>query len=48
MKVTITTTKEVVTIELQNETNGNDLKLTFTPEDARVLAEKILLALATE
>lgn len=46
MTVTITKKDETVTVELKNDSNGNDLQLTFTPDDARQLAEKILEVLA--
>ena len=46
MKITVTKKDDIVYVNLENETNGNDFDLKLTPEDARALAEKIIAALA--
>jgi hypothetical protein len=46
MKITVTKTEQIVTVDLTNEANGNDFNLRLTPEDARILSEKLLAALA--
>jgi len=45
MKITVTKTAEVVAVNLENETNGNDLNINLTVDDARILVEKILVVL---
>jgi hypothetical protein len=46
MTITVTKNVSVVSIDLKNETTGSVNNLKFTPEDAGLLAEKILAALA--
>ena len=36
---------EKITIDLRNDSNGTDLNIGLTLEDARILSEKILAAL---
>jgi len=45
MKITVTKAENIVTVDLSNETSGNDFNLKLTPDDARILAEKLLAAM---
>lgn len=47
MKITVSKKDKIISIDLKNEINGNDLNINLTPEDACALAQKILLTLAS-